>query len=39
MPSVKGISHHGDEWTDPKHIDLGADVLYETVLALDKTDL
>ncbi|GAA6393524.1 N-carbamoyl-L-amino acid hydrolase [uncultured Clostridium sp.] len=39
VPSVKGISHHGDEWTDPKHIDLGADVLYETVLALDKTDL
>ena len=32
VPSVKGISHQGDEYTKPEHIDMGADVLYQTVL-------
>ena len=36
VPSVKGISHQGDEYTKPEHIDLGADVLYQTVLKLDE---
>lgn len=39
VPSVGGISHHGDEWTEPRHVDLGADVLYHTVLALDRQPL
>ena len=37
VPSVKGISHQGDEYTKPEHIDMGADVLYQTVLKLDET--
>ena len=32
----KGISHQGDEYTKPEHIDLRADVLYQTVLKLDE---
>ena len=36
VPSVKGISHQGDEYTKPEHIDMGADVLYQTVLKLDE---
>lgn len=39
VPSVKGISHQGAEYTEPCHVDLGADVLYETVLKLDETGL
>ena len=39
VPSVKGISHHGAEWTEAKHVDMGADVLFHTVLALDKKEL
>lgn len=39
VPSVKGISHHGAEWTQAKHVDMGADVLYHTVLTLDKKQL
>ena len=38
VPSVNGISHHGKEWTEPHHVDLGAEVLFKTVLTLDKTD-
>ena len=37
VPSVKGISHQGDEYTKPEHINMGADVLYQTVLKLDET--
>ena len=36
VPSVRGISHDGKEWTEPRHVDLGADVLYHTVLTLDR---
>lgn len=36
VTSVKGISHQGDEYTKPGHIDMGADVLYQTVLKLDE---
>lgn len=39
VPSVKGISHQGEEYTAPHHVDLGADVLYETVLELDEKGL
>ena len=38
VPSVNGISHHGKEWTEPHHVDWGAEVLFKTVLTLDKTD-
>ena len=36
VPSVKGISRQGDEYTKPEHIDMGVDVLYQTVLKLDE---
>ena len=36
VPSVKGISHQGDKYTKPEHIDMRADVLYQTVLKLDE---
>ena len=36
VPSAKGVSHQGDEYTKPEHIDMGADVLYQTVLKLDE---
>ncbi|MCI8455391.1 MAG: Zn-dependent hydrolase [Lachnospiraceae bacterium] len=39
VPSVKGISHHGAEYTDPRHIDIGADILYKTILELDENGL
>ena len=39
VPSVKGISHHGDEWTEPRHVELGADVLFHTVLALENQEI
>ena len=26
VPSVKGVSHQGDEYTKPEHVDIGADV-------------
>ena len=39
VPSVKGISHQGAEYTEPHHVDLGADVLYQTVLELDEKGL
>lgn len=38
VPSVNGISHHGHEWTQARHVDLGADVLFNTVLALDRQE-
>ena len=36
VPSIGGISHHGSEQTQPQHVDLGADVLLQTILELDK---
>lgn len=36
VPSLGGKSHSGDEWTEPRHCDLGVEVLYRCVLALDK---
>lgn len=36
VPSAGGKSHCGDEWTDPRLCDLGADILYRCVLALDE---
>ena len=36
VPSVGGKSHCGEEWTEPYHCDLGADVLYKCILALDE---
>ena len=38
-PSAGGISHHGAEYTEPRHVDMGADVLYRTVLKLDEEGL
>ena len=32
-------SHQGDEYTKPEHVDIGADVLYQTVLKLDENGL
>lgn len=37
VPSVKGISHSKEEWTEWEDLDIGADVLFDTLLALDKT--
>jgi allantoate deiminase len=34
VPSVKGISHHPDEHTDPADIDRGVDVLAGTLRRL-----
>jgi len=39
VPSVKGISHQKEEYTAPHHVDIGADVLYEAILKLDKNGL
>ena len=36
VPSVAGISHHGKEMTEERHVELGADVLFETVRKLDR---
>lgn len=36
VPSVGGLSHCGTEWTSPEHCDLGVDLLYRCVLALDE---
>lgn len=36
VPSVAGISHHGKELTSEKHVDMGTNVLYNTVLNIDK---
>ena len=36
VPSVAGISHHGKEWTDDRHVDMGVEALYRTVLKVDE---
>jgi N-carbamoyl-L-amino-acid hydrolase len=38
-PSVKGLSHNVREHTDPADLELGANVLLETVLTLTENDL
>ena len=38
VPSKGGLSHCGEEWTDPDDIAAGAEVLYRTVLKLDSED-
>jgi len=37
-PSVKGLSHNPREHTDPADLELGANVLLQTVLTLTETD-
>ncbi|TMQ00214.1 MAG: M20/M25/M40 family metallo-hydrolase, partial [Thaumarchaeota archaeon] len=37
VPSKGGVSHAPDEWTDPTDLALGANVLLETLLELDRT--
>ena len=37
VPSKGGVSHAPDEWTDPADLALGANVLLETLLELDRT--
>ncbi len=37
-PSVKGLSHNPREHTDPEDLELGANVLLQTVLTLTETD-
>ncbi|HWQ07741.1 MAG TPA: M20/M25/M40 family metallo-hydrolase, partial [Holophaga sp.] len=34
VPSVRGISHNPEEFTKPEHVELGADVLLRTLVAL-----
>jgi beta-ureidopropionase / N-carbamoyl-L-amino-acid hydrolase len=38
-PSAKGVSHNPREHTDPSELELGANVLLQTVLTLTETDL
>lgn len=38
VPSKDGLSHCGEEWTDPEKLELGAETLYRAVLALDQED-
>ncbi len=38
VPSKGGLSHCGEEWSDPEELKLGAETLYRTVLALDQED-
>jgi hydantoinase/carbamoylase family amidase len=38
VPSKEGLSHCPEEWTEDSDLEKGADVLYRTVLALDKED-
>ncbi len=38
VPSRGGLSHCGEEWTDPEDVAAGAEVLYRTVLRLDAED-
>ncbi|MBR4579006.1 MAG: Zn-dependent hydrolase [Oscillospiraceae bacterium] len=38
VPSRDGLSHCGEEWTEPEDLRNGADVLYRTVLKLDSED-
>ena len=39
VPSHKGISHNPQEHTDPDDLIAGCNVLFQTILALDKKDL
>ncbi|MEC7810764.1 MAG: Zn-dependent hydrolase [Actinomycetota bacterium] len=39
VPSHKGISHNPQEHTDPDDLVAGCNVLFQTILALDKKDL
>lgn len=36
VPSIAGVSHHPGEATDPAHLVAGAEVLLDTLLALDR---
>ena len=38
VPSKDGLSHCGKEWSAPKDLAAGAEVLYRTVLRLDEED-
>ncbi len=38
VPSKDGLSHCGEEWTDPEELKKGAETLYRSVLALDLED-
>ncbi|MDR3670761.1 MAG: M20 family metallo-hydrolase [Holophaga sp.] len=38
VPSIGGISHSPEERTDPRHLQMGADVLLRTLLALSADD-
>lgn len=38
VPSRGGLSHCGEEWTDPEDIAAGAEVVYRTILKLDEED-
>ncbi len=38
VPSRDGLSHCGEEWTAPEDLALGADTLYQALLALDGED-
>lgn len=38
VPSKGGLSHCGEEWSAPEELALGAETLYQTVLALDQED-
>lgn len=35
VPSRDGLSHCGEEWTEPEDLQRGTDVLYQTILTLD----
>lgn len=36
VPSKEGLSHCKEEWTEPEDLENGAEVLYQTVLRLDR---
>ena len=38
-PSVRGISHNPAEHTDPAALEMGANILLQTMLALSENDL
>ncbi len=39
VPSVGGFSHNEREYTDPKHLEIGAEVLEQTLLSLCRGEL
>jgi N-carbamoyl-L-amino-acid hydrolase len=39
VPSHLGISHSGDEWTEPQAVEQGGDILYRTLLKVDAAGL